>query len=539
MSVFFSPPRSGGPLRATRTSEQYLTPGTAANEFYKKRLETVPVEMHEVFKDYALTLSGRTKGSAVDDNSRTKLSKMAVGLRQQQSAVNNRPVAGAHNAATLVTEIKNVVRFMYENDVEGDDEVKHILKYEMRDGLDPTNRIVLCCVLPGYCCGLDNKSLLDGYKRFDEPPFAMLKYALIVLLLLFYILCILWLSYGQQTLYACNQDQPSLANQGFTITDARSAKTLHCRDLLARCYLPAGRMPLETYYSVRVASYVLCTIPLLFLFASPCVLSSRLLAPLSDPKTIHRNTGAPSDPDNEDNVAAAEKCIDAIFCARGDIQVNDFFDISAYWMLLTHWAGGIFTLYLDISTIDYVGGLEGACKGWTNDNKNLIIDSMDDRCACSVLFGPAETRGLARVSALELMSPKSVAIVLMIANFVYTIWSIGFVLQVWQFRYQANRPPPKPKTSAARGDSKTDGSHVFISGGEEHEEEEEEGHPHGSRTNSMRGGGRRSSRGGGSRVIAVRSGHATDDDAHVYATAASAAALAGGFPTPIRHGGSA
>jgi hypothetical protein len=284
--------------------------------------------------------------------------------------------------------------------------------------------------------------LLRDYKRFDAPQFVALKYLLIVVLLLFYILCLLWLSYGQQTLYACVKDQPSLADQGFTITDARTGGKLVCKDLLARCYIPVGRMSLETYYSVRIASYILCTIPLLFLFASPCVLSARMLAPLGHTKGHKNHEAEPliDDIENADNVTSAEKCIDALFCARDQIQASDFFDISAYWMVLTHWAGGIFTLCIDISTIDYVGGLDGACKGWTNDNKNLAIEVLDDRCACSVLFGPPETRGLARVSALELMSPKSVAIVLMIANFVYTLWSFGYVLQVWQFRHLSNQP---------------------------------------------------------------------------------------------------
>jgi hypothetical protein len=478
MSVFYPPPRSGGPRRATRTSEPYLTKGAAANEFYKKQLQLVPKPMQSTFNTFVDGI--RSNDLNVDKAKRRQIEQLAIALNQQQNAKERRGVAAAHNAATLTEEIRNMIRYMYEHDVDGDATFKQLLKYEMRDGLDPTNRLLLCCALPFYCSGLDDEQLLKDYKRFDEPQFMALKCLLCIVLVLFYILCLVWLSFGQQTMYACNQNQPSLADQGFTITVAGKGTELLCKDLLARCYIPIGRMPLETYYSVRIASYILCTIPLLFLFASPCVLSARMLAPLSHTKGHKNHEPEPmiDDIENADNVTNMENCVNAVFCARDQIQASDFFDISAYWMVLTHWAGGIFTLCIDISTIDYVGGLDGACKGWTNDNKNLAIEVLDDRCACSVLFGPPETRGLARVSALELMSPKSVAIVLMIANFVYTLWSFGYVLQVWQFRHLSNQPPQKRRKKKVMpiGDDEDDHENALLDA--EYGDDELPDHPH-------------------------------------------------------------
>ena len=472
MSVFFPPPRSGGPLRATRTSEMYRQEDTAAYEFYKKQLDNVPADYHQAFNAVVDSLS--SPGTKKNETNRNTIVQTAQAFTQRHHAQTHGGAASATNAKTLVSEISTVVDFIFRHNVTGDEDFKKLLRYDIRDGLDPTNRIVLCCFIPCICCGLDKPSLVQKYESFDAPVYLMLKYVLILALLLFYVLCLLWLSYGQQTLYACNQEQPSLANQGFKITDAISHSPLYCKDLLARCYIPVGRMPMETYYSVRIASYVLSTIPLLFLFASPCVLSSRMLAPLSHIKTEART---------EQNIEAARHCINAILCARGDLQASDFYDISAYWMLLTHWAGGVFTLCLDISTIDYVGGLDGACQSWPNNT--LAIQPMDDRCACSVLFGPADTRGLARVSPIELMSPKSVATVLMIANFVYTLWSIGFVLQVWQLRYMTNTP--SPATGHAKPGSSNSAPHDEEEWVDEEDEERATRAPSQS-TNSMRTG---------------------------------------------------
>ena len=458
MSVFFPPPRSGGPLRATRTGEKYLTANVEGNEWYEKVKQTVPEAQQTWFMQFVGSKEDNDH-HVKDEQARKDIQGFADALKLQNRTLTRYGLAGAHNAVALNNEIKHAIDYVWTHNVDGSSTMKRLLKYEMRDGLDPTNRLLMCWRLPTCCMRLDEESLEQAYELLDEPDTLVLKYVIIVLLLLFYILAIMWLSYGMQTMYACDNNTPSLSAQGYAITDKSNGHALLCGDLLNRCLIPVGRMPLKVYYSVRIASYILCTIPLLFLLASPCVLSARMLAPLNivEPSTDYE----PHDPStrssllNAEHVKNAEHCMNAIFCARESIQVSDFFDISAYWMLITHWAGGIFTLILDGATAQYMSGLSGACSQPWQANKTLAIDPLDDSCACSVLFGTPETRGLAKVSGLELMAPQSVAIALLIPNVIYTLWSFVFVLQVWQLRHLGNRDPPAKKKGSQKSSAHT------------------------------------------------------------------------------------
>ena len=463
---FFPPPRSGGPLRAARTGETYLAPHVQGNEWYNTILQRVDKTQRKEFNHFVRE-NENPSSSNKDQNARRKIDNFASALEQTLKSQNRRGAAAAHNAITLNAEIQHAVKYVFEKDLTGRPIFKRLLKFEMRDGFDPTNRLFLWFRLPFCCCSMEDTDLVDGYTTFDEPVMIVTKYLLIVLVLLFYILSLLWLSYGMQTMYACEQGQPSLSDQHLFITDKNNGNSLSCGDLLSRCVIPLGGMSIKSYYDVRVASYVLCTIPLLFLMASPCVLSARMLAPLNEVDADEATAPNNAAFINAKHVEAAQHCMNAVFCARESIQVNDFFDISAYWMLLTHWVGGILTICFDVALIKYIDSLGDACqsqKNWDSQpEKRLAVDPRDDACACSVLFGTADTRGLARVSSLELINPKSVALALVIPNFLYTLWAFLFVIQVWQFRNLGNR------------DSTGDDEETAAGGNASHEEDFEGG----------------------------------------------------------------
>ena len=439
-------------LPVAHTGEMYTDEKTAAYAFADGLKQRLAPDMQTDFWNYVTKFNNDATNDK-DESSRAALMSQFQMMEKASRNAGRRHREAADDMHGLINAIERSVKDVYARGTRDHTRGK-ILEYELRDGLDPTNRIFLFWILP--CCqgDEDDTSLLKQYHEFDDPWYEIIKWLMMAILILLYALSLVWLTDAQLTLYACQQGSPSLAQMGIIITDALTHHPLSCPELLKQCHIPFGNVLLADYYSMRIVSYVVGALPIVFLMSSTWVISARLLAPFGDGKlhtpsedgATHKGKTHMRYPDFSDGRI---KRTWALF-SKDQFEVSTFYSSTAWLLVLTHWLGGGIALALDISTASYFGGLPSACgdlhlpgvaSNATGVNAYAPTSPLDPDCACAILFLPSgDTRGLTRVSDVEIMNPRGIAIALAIFNVMYILWGIWFVIQVWRLKLSAHAP---------------------------------------------------------------------------------------------------
>jgi hypothetical protein len=423
------------PVRqAPRTAENYLDKAMDpdANYFYKKLRSDFKKDdlARDTFENKARALSNITEVGQKDKDSR----KTLTALHDRLVATSHHHNHGSshqhrvHATNQLVNAIEQAVVKVYDRDVDGNEDHHWLLEYELYDGIDPSNRIFLCGLLPpcGYWLNHtddDEHDLRYDYQQMHNSFWQYVKWGLIVVTLGLVAFALVWLSTAQASFYTCQKDTPKLSSTGIQVREADRSGFMECSDLINRCYMKPITMSVNEYYTARILIYVISALPIVFLLSSACFISARMLAPL---KPGGKEAGGANSSGGG--------------CCFKTYEIKNFYNNATMAVFFTHVVGGAVTLIMDFSMVAYIAALsiDAKCgEGKRNGTNVYQITSArtDDECACSILLkGLSQSpEGFTKVSDFQLMNPGNVALALGCLNMLYTLWGVIFVLQHWRF----------------------------------------------------------------------------------------------------------
>jgi hypothetical protein len=422
MSLFFTRP----PPRLPRTGEDFLAPASSGHNFLNDLLTNLDENGKHALESFVRNPKNELHNDmSHDDASRNKITKYHDYLMRLHHVENSR----SHQAQMNTGEIANTIEMAMDGIKRkfhlNDGDHGKLIRYEIRDGFAPLDRLVLLPLMicpPCQFCQTEDSDhvLLTAYKAAAEPLAQVIKWILLLGAALFFVFSMLCLSYSQQSLDLCKGQTP--ADLDFNFTDAQTHRALGCKELIESCTMKnLNNMTLSFYYGFRTFMYLVGILPVLILALSPTVLSKNMLRPLVD-------------------VGDDECCctpnhtgfLSRVFalCDPFNHDAGRVFEMAANIAFWTHCLFGIGTLVMDGSVISYFADLRKDCHGIAG----RIIGLGDGDCACAALFSGADARGVIKVSSIELVSPYSLAILLLFQNMLFTFWGFLFVFQTWNMR---------------------------------------------------------------------------------------------------------
>ena len=420
------------PPRIPRTRERFLTPGTPGHRFFEELAGNLDATGRSLFESQARHLSNAS--DAHDEHARDQLklsySHLIDTSRRLGSRTHMVESSTSQIADTIVQMMRGIRRRYTDNTAHG-----RLVRYEIRDGFSPLDRVLLPWLFPCCGCGDGNKTpeqrLEEAYREANSDCAYWVQRAIMLAVALLFVFSILCLSYAQLSLYICQQGTFPL---GRNVTAADTHAKLSCWDLVGRCGVPEfGGMGIPSYYSWRIFVYLASLVPFMLLAASPFIMSMKLLHPLvvvdatdnSDTAAGfhgHNSAGGPHLQDSREILR--NECP---MCNPVDYDASHIFRMAATIFFFTHCVGGIATIVMDAAVAHYIQNLPARC----HSAADLAIQPWDGDCACSVIFAGDHVNGLMQVSTIEIMSPAQIAIFLIVQNVLYTLWGLYFVFQTW------------------------------------------------------------------------------------------------------------
>ena len=407
MAFFTRPP----PPRLPRTGDHFFRKGTDGNHFLKGLLKDLDSEGQSLLKAKAKTYP---ETDSTDHKAREALEESYQHLLAMKHHGSSRASHAEVSTGQIATTIARMVSGIRERFLKKHGEHGDLIRYEIRDGFEPLDRAVLWFRFPCPCGHHDESSLLADYRKATECSMQVVKYFILVLVAMLYVITMLLLSFSQLTLGICKDGTFPLP---FKATDSKTGETLSCGQLIARCGVPEfGYMTIETYYGVRIFVYLCSLVPFMLFALSPTIMSRKLLRPLIDVgavgKAHHTST-------------LEQECP---LCDCTDYDVDKIFNLAAVLVFFTHCAMGAVTIAMDAALANYIGTkLPSDC----HSADTIAIDPWENDCACATLLAPYDTRGLMAVSPMQkaVLSPYGIAVLMLVQNIAFTLWGFYFTLQ--------------------------------------------------------------------------------------------------------------
>ena len=392
---------------ARENSHEYLTPDTYNRGIIAHRRDVMARKEHE-HEQARLEWENHHKNSQFQWQAHETNLIASYG---QHLTKDRRAIRGDH-FKNLDAGIRNAINTEYKK-YTGDDE---LYKYELADEYDATTKIFLFFLFPILCYGQNYKStLVDGYKTSKHSFFVGLKYALAIAVGVYFLFALFWLNQAQLSLNLCGDPHTNLTSwDSIHITKKATGQVFTCNELLSYCKIPtlSPAQSLDSYYTTRIVLYIVSLVPMVIMYGGSSLHAMNLLSPITRP--------------NQE-----------ICCALSNTKPNEYYVYAGLSMIGTHLVGGIIAAIVDIGTAQYLSGLPGVdkcgtvAKPWSTAVLDPVNYPADADCACAAVLRPNKLEGLLRMSPVEILNPRDLAIALAIPNMLYLIWGVIFMYQTF------------------------------------------------------------------------------------------------------------
>ena len=279
-----------------------------------------------------------------------------------------------------------------------------------------------------------------------------------IVVAVFYIFAVLWLSLGMQSTSLC--EVSNISNYKGSLSDLAGVP-LVCADLLHACSIPylSGDMTITAYYAFRLGSYFIALLPLLWLSSGAATMVYRFMAPFLMLES-HQEVSDKAEKKHWEQQAAihsaqAQNFFVSFFeaCYQREYDANEVYNMTSYMMCCTHIALGIFTVWADGAVVNrFYTTLPQSPTCPASQRLDLVHSSGDRDCACRTLFpaqDPEKSALLMRLSSIELMNPGGVGLSMLLFNIIYIVIALLFIMRTWVVA-TARRDGLVPRDGATR-----------------------------------------------------------------------------------------